>query len=470
VRRSQLPLPCCALIFLLACANLSANAQTQLAPELHAQIDKIATDALAKTGVPSASVAVVKQGQIAYVKAYGDARLEAHTPAAPEMRYSIGSISKQFTATAILLLQEKGKLSRDDKVAKFIPDLTRANEVTIRQLLSHTSGYQDYWPQDYVMPMMLQPVTAQRILDVWARKPLDFDPGTKWQYSNTNYVIAGVIVEKASGMPLLQLLQTKVFTPLAMKSVFNTDQARLGATDPTGYLRYALGPLRPAPKEGQGWLFAAGELAMTAEDLARWDISIIDQRVLKPASYHELETEVLLRNGLGTGYGLGVDVGAVAGHRALSHSGEVSGFTADNIVFPDEGVAVVVLTNQDAASAAGAIANAVAPLLLATDDPAAPQKLEQARKIFDGLQHGTIDRALFTDNANSYFSEQALKDFQSSLGPLGTPQEFAQVSQRLRGGMTLRVYRVKFAQQTLRAWTFEMPDGKLEQYQVAPQS
>ena len=166
----------------------------------------------------------MKNGQVVYVKAYGDARLDPKTPATPDMRYSIGSISKQFTATAILLLQEQGKLSLDDKVAKFIPNLTRANEVTIRQLLSHTSGYQDYWPQDYVMPMMLKPVTAQKILDGWARNPLDFEPGTKWQYSNTNYVIAGVIVEKVSGMPLLQFLSQKVFTPLGMKSVMNIDQ------------------------------------------------------------------------------------------------------------------------------------------------------------------------------------------------------------------------------------------------------
>ena len=162
-------------------------------------------------------------------------------------------------------------------------------------------------------------------------------------------------------------------------------------------------------------------------------------------------------------------MGTEAGHRALSHGGEVSGFTAENIVFPDERVAVVVLTNQDAAGAAGEIAHGIAPLLLATDDPATPQKLEQARKIFDGLQHGTIDRSLFTDNANSYFSEQALKDFASGLAPLGTPQEFIQVHQGLRGGMTLRVYRIKFAQKILRAWTYEMPDGKLEQYQVAEQ-
>jgi CubicO group peptidase (beta-lactamase class C family) len=457
------------IVLILACAAFPARAQAQLSSDVREKIDKLAQEALAKTGVPSASVAVVKNSQIVYLKAYGDARLEPRSTATPEMRYSIGSISKQFTAAAVLLLQEQGKLSLDDKVARFIPDLTRANEVTIRQLLSHTSGYQDYWPQDYVFPMMLQPVTAQKILDLWARKPLDFDPGTKWQYSNTNYVIAGVIVEKASGMPLLQFLREKIFTPLEMKSVTNIDQEKLGETDPTGYMRYALGPLRPAPKEGKGWLFAAGELAMPAQDLARWDISIIERKLLKPSSYQEFETETILKNGVGAHYGLGVDVGTEAGHRYLSHSGEVSGFTAENIIFPEERVAVAVLTNQDAAGAAGRIARGIAPLLMATEDPATTQKLEQARKIFDGLQHGMIERGLFTDNANSYFSEQALKDFASGLASLGTPLEFNQVFQGLRGGMTLRVYRVRFAQKTLRAWTYEMPDGKLEQYQIAEQ-
>jgi D-alanyl-D-alanine carboxypeptidase len=461
-------LPCLVVVIILISPTFRASARAQLSAELQQKIDKLAADTLAKTGVPSASVAIVKDGQIAYIHAYGDARLEPKTPAKPEMRYSIGSISKQFTAASILLLQEQGKLSLDDKVSKFIPDLTRANEVTIRQLLSHTSGYQDYWPQDYVMPMMLQPVTAQKILDLWARKPLDFDPGTKWQYSNTNYVIAGVIIEKVSGEPLLQFLQEKVFTPLGMKSVANTDQQKLGDTDPTAYLRYGLGPLRPAPKEGKGWLFAAGELAMPAEDLAKWDISIIDQKLMKPASYHDFETEVVLKNGVGTRYGLGVDVDMEAGHRTLSHGGEVSGFTAQNTVFPDERAAIVVLTNQDAVGAAGNIARGVAPLLLASDDPATPEKLAQAQKIFEGLQHGTVDRSLFTDNANSYFSEQALKDFASGLGPLGAPKEFQEIHHGLRGGMKLRVYAIKFSNQTLRAWTYEMPDGKLEQYQIAP--
>jgi D-alanyl-D-alanine carboxypeptidase len=455
-----------ALVLLVA---PSIAAQGQLSQETKDAIDKLANETLTKTGVPSASLTVVKEGQIVYVKAYGDARLEPRTPAGPDMRYSIGSISKQFTAAAILLLQEQGKLSLDDKVSKFIPDLTRANEVTIRQLLSHTSGYQDYWPQDYVMPMMLKPITAQKILDIWARKPLDFEPGTKWQYSNTNYVIAGLIIEKASGMPMLQFLQQRVFTPLGMKGVANIDQEKLGDTDAVGYLRYGLGPLRPSPKEGSGWLFAAGELAMPAQELAKWDISLIDGKLLKPASYREMETEVQLKNGLGTRYGLGLSVGMEAGHRAVSHGGEVSGFTAENVVFPEDRVAVAVLSNQDAAGASSTIAHGIVPMLFDVDDPTTPAKTEQARKILEGLVHGTIDRSLFTSNANAYFSDQALKDFAAGLEPLGALQDFNQISKGLRGGMTLRVYRAKFAQRNLRVWTYEMPDGKLEQYQIAPQ-
>jgi len=457
--------------FFIFTLSIVGGTQAQTLPaDLIEKIDKVATDTLARTGVPSASIAVVKDGQIAYVKAYGDARLEPKTPATPQMRYSIGSISKQFTAAAILLLQEQGKLSLDDKVAKYVPDLTRGNEVTIRHLLSMTSGYQDFWPQDYVMPGMLKPTTAQQIMDIWAKKPLDFDPGTKWQYSNTNYVIAGVIVEKVARMPLLQLLQQRVFAPLGIKSTFDTDSGPLTENDPRGYLRFALGPLRPAPKEGKGWMFAAGELAMTAEDLARWDLSVINQTVLKPASYREMQSDVLLKNGLDTHYGLGVDVNSQGGHRAISHGGEVSGFTATNTIFPDDRAAVVVLTNQDAASASGAIAGGIGQLLFATNDPATPAKLEQAKKIFADLQQGKIDRSLFTDNANFYFSEAALKDFQAGLGSLGTPQSFTQASQGLRGGMTLRVYIIRFPQRVLRAWTYEMLDGRLEQYQIAAQN
>jgi CubicO group peptidase (beta-lactamase class C family) len=454
------------VVFCLGAVAGWAQTPSLLTPELEGRIDRIAQEALAQTGVPSASVAVVKDGQIAYVHAYGTARLEPATPARPEMRYSIGSISKQFTAAAVLMLAEQHKLSLDDTVSKYVPHLTRGGQVTIRQLLSHTSGYQDYWPQDYVPPFMTQPVTAEKIMDLWARKPLDFDPGTKWQYSNTNYVIAGVIVEKVSGQRLLDFLQERIFSPLGMQGVDNIDLHQLPQTDATGYMRYALGPLRVAPKEGPGWLFAAGELAMPASELAKWDISIFSRRLLRPESYKEMETEVKLKDGGGTGYGLGLQVGAVGGHRVLRHGGEVSGFTAQNVVFPDDNLAIVVLTNQDAAAASGLIARRVGDLLVAPQNPAAAAKLQQARAIFSGLQQGKIDRSQLTDNANAYFTAQALQDFAASLGPLGDPQGFVQTGERNRGGMTFRAYRASFTRQVLSITIFEMPDGKLEQYLV----
>jgi CubicO group peptidase (beta-lactamase class C family) len=456
------------VIAFIAIAAVTAVLQAQELPaDMRASIDKAAADILAKNGVPSASVAVVRDGKIAYEHAYGLANLETKLAASPQMRYSIGSISKQFTSAALLMLAEEGKLSLDDKVIRWLPDLTRAGDVTIRQILSMTSGYQDFWPQDYVMPMMLQPVTAPEIAAGWAKKPLDFEPGAKWQYSNTNYVIAGMIAEKVAGMPLLDYLQKRVFVPLHMTTVSNTDAAPLGPEDPMRYLRYALGPLRPAPKEGRGWMFAAGELAMTAHDLALWDISMIDQTILKPSSYRAMQTEVELNNGVGSRYGLGVSIGTSDGRRVISHGGEVSGFTARNEVYPDDHVAIVVLTNMDATSTPEQIASSISKTIFASTDPATPKTTDQMRKIFDELQKGRIDRSQFTSNANAYFDEQAVKDFAASLGPLGTPQEFVQAGQSLRGGMTLRRYRIKFPTKTLRLTTFIMPDGKIEQYQVA---
>jgi CubicO group peptidase (beta-lactamase class C family) len=450
---------------LLACVGAHAQAVNTIDPALQGRIDHIAAQVLEQTGVPSASVAVVKGGKLAYTQAYGKARLDPSLAATPEMRYSIGSISKQFTAAAILLLQEDGKLNLDDAVGKYVPGLTRGNEVTIRQILSHTSGYQDYWPEDYVMTPMLKAESAQQILDTWAKKPLDFEPGTQWQYSNTNYVIAGRIVEQITGQPLMELLTRRIFRPLGMKSVWNSDETKLTQADATAYYRRALGPLRVAPKEGRGWMFAAGELAMTAHDLALWDESLIAQSVLKPESYKQMFTEVKLKDGKGTHYGLGVDVRDRDGHRSIEHSGEVSGFVADNVVLVDDGMAVVVLTNQDAVGAASTIARLAAPVILGTVGTDAEK---QALAIFRELQQGRIDRSLLAPNLSDYFTAEALADFQSSLVPLGEPLSFRQTGESLRGGMTFRGFDIVYPGKRLRLTTYTYPDGKLEQYLIAP--
>jgi D-alanyl-D-alanine carboxypeptidase len=412
---------------------------------------------------------VVQGGRVAYVKAYGMARLKPEMKAEPGMQYSIGSISKQFTATVVLMLAQDGKLKLDDPVGRFLPELTRANEVTIRQVLSMTSGYQDFWPEDYVMTSMMKPATPQEILDVWAKKPLDFEPGTQWQYSNTNYVIAGRIAEIAGGKPLIEQLQERIFRPLKMTGVFNSDASRLPASDPTGYYQHALGPLRPAPQEGQGWMFAAGELAMPASDLALWNISLMDRSLLAPASYDEMFTEVKLKDGKGTGYGLGLDVGVQDGHRFVAHGGEVSGFVSQNSVYPDDKTAVTVLTNEDASGGAAILAGKITALLLGpvSDDGTAAAE-RRALEIFKGLQMGKLDRSQLTAFCDAYFTQEAVDDFASSLKPLGTPISFMQTGSSKRGGMIFRSFRVSFPGKQVRVTTFEMPDGKLEQYLVIP--
>ena len=259
-----------------------------------------------------------------------------------------------------------------------------------------------------------------------------------------------------------------------MTGVFNSDASRLPANDPTGYYQHALGPLRPAPQEGQGWMFAAGELAMPASDLALWNISMMNRTLLSPASYEEMFTEVKLKDGKGSAYGLGVDLGTRNGHRYIEHSGEVSGFVSENIVFPDDKVAITVLTNEDASSAASALGRRIAPLVLgggsgvsAASGEATPAE-KRARDIFMGLQDGKLDRSQLTPFCDAYFTAEAVGDFAASLKPLGVPTSFKQTGESKRGGMTFRVFSVSFPTKQVRVTVYEMPDGKLEQYLVIP--
>jgi CubicO group peptidase (beta-lactamase class C family) len=252
-----------------------------------------------------------------------------------------------------------------------------------------------------------------------------------------------------------------------MDSVVDFDQGGLTGGDPAGYVRYALGPLRPAPKEGKGWMFAAGHLAMTAADLARWDAAFIDGTVPGPAVSRALTQEVVLASGAGSGYGLGVGIDLKGDRRIISHGGEVSGFTAENRVYPEDRAAIVVLTNQDAVDAASTIADRIEDLIFVSASPADAQMLARVTSILEGLRKGRIDRSLFTPNANDYFSEQALKDIGASLKRLGALREIKPVRQGLRGGFTTRVYRAVLGKKTMRIVTRALPDGTIEQYMLS---
>ncbi len=448
--------------FALATLLLAGTAHAApLTPSQTAAIDAAATQALAATGVPAASIAVVRDGAIVYTHAYGQQR--AGQPATVEARYKIASISKQFTAAAILLLAEDGKLSLDDPVSKYLPDLTRARDVKVRQLLSHTSGYRDYWPQDFMFVDMQAPATPGHILDKWAKQPLDFEPGARWQYSNTGYVAAGQIVEKVSGQPLMAFLKARIFDRLDMHVV--DQDTGLTSADPLGYQRFAIGPVRIESQPAPGWLYAAGGLAMTASDLARWDISVIDQSVMKPASYAEQQRAVLLTNGTSSNYGLGVDVETVKGHRRISHGGEAAGYLSGNRIYPDEKAAIVVLDNADFGNAQTAIADAIEKVLFAdTGDTS------RALAVYRALREGHVDRAAFTANGNFYLTATAIADYQASLASLGEPKSITRDSSTLRGGLTAERYTLDFGTRklTIMLRAEPGPNGRIEQFSVYP--
>ncbi len=436
------------------------------------QIEAAAGKIVTESGLPSASVGIAQNGKPVYAHAFGLARLQPAVPATPAMAYPIGSISKQFTATAILLLQQDGKLTLDDPVAKFFPQLTRAGEITIRNLLTHTSGYQDYAPQDYTIPRWLKPEDPLEIVEEFAGKPLDFDPGTQWQYSNTNFELAALIVQKASGMPFAHFLRTRVLEPAHLEGVLNlnTDRNQLQVT---GYMRNALAPLRPAAMEASGWYFGDADLAMPVRSLVTWDLTFVNQSLLTPASYHQMVTPFILKNGTDTHYGLGIFVRTLNGELEIEHSGEVGGFVAENIVLPAQGIAISVLTNQEASGAAGEIGQALLPIILKASKAARPSDTAanaftpKLQAILGGLLQGKIDRSLFTPDASAYFNADALRDFQSSLAPLGKLQDVTLEQSALRGGMTFGSYQANFADGTkLRLTVYLEPDGKIEQLLV----
>jgi D-alanyl-D-alanine carboxypeptidase len=227
---------------------------------------------------------------------------------------------------------------------------------------------------------------------------------------------------------------------------------------------------------------AVPRLAMPADDLALWDLSLINQSLLSPASYREMFTDVNLKDGTSSGYGLGVFVGNHHGYRNIWHDGVVTGFTATNVISPDQRMAVVVLTNQDNCSASGSVAWPVADALMgepvmprmdlmakraATVAPALSTPTERrAFEIFRGLQQSTLDRTQLTALCSAYFTAEAIDDFARSLKPLGMPLFFAQDDEEKRGGMTFRSFSVHFPGRELGITTFEEPDGKLEQYLV----
>jgi D-alanyl-D-alanine carboxypeptidase len=458
-------------IALAAFALPAAAAAQQLTPLELTAIDTAVTESLKESGAPSASVAVVRGGQLVLSRAWGKPS-ETLTEPDPNLPFQIASNSKQFLAALLLMLENEGKLDLDDPVVKWLPEIPHADRYTVRQLLSHTSGLQDYWPQDYLFTAMERAAAPMDIVRRWGMKPLDYEPGTRWQYSNTGYVVAGIIAEKAGGKPLWQQFEERIFAPLGIHP--HPVDATNGPAFPQGYHRYALGPVRPARPPAPGWLWAAGELAMTAAELAEWNIARIERSLLPREDWEEMERPVRLADRTATAYGLGVSTRTAGGRRIVDHGGASVGFFSQNSIWVDDGLAITVLTNGDFGNAEDAITRKVAEIVVppsAQAETGEAPRTEQAQVALLELVAGTFTPARFTENAQFYFTAEVRGDYQQSLSELGALTKFEPTrAPRLRGGFVNRVFRASFEKRSLVVSTYAEPgtEGRWEQFIVMP--
>ena len=414
------------------------------------------------------SVGVMQDGKVVLARGYGVRSLEARDSVTPQTMFAVGSVTKQFTCSAVLLLAQEKKLSLDDRVARYMPQLTRAGDITLLELGQHVSGYRDYYPLDFVDQEMLKPQSAESIIAEYAKRPLDFDPGTRWSYSNTNFLILGKVVEKVSGQPFGDFLTQRFFTPLGMSNT-RFDPARGDHRMAIGYTSFALSAPIPATPEGAGWAGAAGAIWSTPTDLLAWDLSLLDRKVLTEDSYRTLTTARRLADGRSTGYGCGESVSDQGDAVVIRHGGAVSGFLAQNTFIPATRSAVVLLTNSDYAPLGDIDRAIVERLVPKVDVPEihGPPALDAARAFLTALQQGQVDRTTLGDDFNAFLTPELLISARSSLGRLGKITDLRVENTVERGGMEVTVLKFKIGQSGAQAYMYRTPDGKIQELLIA---
>ena len=327
-----------------------AAAQAPTDDALIARIDDLAAKELAKPGAVGLSVAVARGDRVIHEKGYGKADLELGVPATDANVFRIASVTKQFTAAAIVRLAEQGKLALDDDITKHIDYPTHDRTITIRHLLTHTSGIKNYTDVPGFFETVSHDLPPERVLDPVRDLPLDFEPGTKWSYSNTNYHLLGMIIEKVTGVPYARHVQEELFTPL------NLRRTRYDvATDIISGRARGYGVINGAPVNASYLSmtipYAAGGLLSSAGDLARWQIALRDGKVVSKESYRQMTTPAKLSDGSSAPYGFGLFMSDVDGHPNLMHEGGIPGFNAILVYFTNEQLTIAVISNSPAASA-----------------------------------------------------------------------------------------------------------------------
>jgi D-alanyl-D-alanine carboxypeptidase len=296
---------------------------------------------------PGAAVIVVRRGEVLFRKGYGMANLELGVKIKPEMVFRLGSITKQFTAVSILMLQHQGKLNVHNEITRFLPDFpVSGRRITIEHLLTHTSGIKSYTDMPEWLPLWRKDMSLDELITLFKNQPFDFEPGEQFRYNNSGYILLGAIIEKVSGMPYADFVQKNIFDALGMSHTLYDQTERILTGRVAGYSKGTQGYIN-APYLSMFQPYAAGSLASSVDDLALWDAALYLDRLLPPTDLATAFMPFKLNNGDPTGYGYGWGISEYAGQTFIEHGGGINGFTTGGVRVPDEKVYVAVLTNLD---------------------------------------------------------------------------------------------------------------------------
>ena len=405
-------------------------------------IDRV-FDAYRGTNVPGCAVGVSRDGRIVLERAYGMANLETGTPIEPGTIFHVASVSKQFTAAAIMLLARDGKLSLDDDIRKHLPEIRDyGTKITIRHLLQHTSGLRDQWDLLALARGRFEEnrITEADVLDIVPRqKALNFAPGTEYMYSNTGYTLAAVIVKRVSGKSLRDFAHERIFAPLGMtKTHFHDDYTMIVPGRAWAYAPRGSGFRASVPNYDT---YGATSLFTTVGDLLKWEANFDSMRVGDAAIFREMQTPGLLLSGDTTGYGLGLSVSRYRGARAIGHGGADAGYRSFLVRYPEHKLAIALACNTSAANT-GALANRIADVYLGTalasSTPAAhPQGITLP------VEDLRARAGVYFSPERVQFAELVVRDGKLLLGRAGNNQLIPLAPNRFRGatGETEYVFR-----------------------------
>jgi CubicO group peptidase (beta-lactamase class C family) len=385
-----------------------------------AAMDEVAAP-IYKPDAPGAAIIVVKNGQVIFRKGYGLANIELNVPIRPEMVFRLCSVTKQFTAVAIMMLVEQGKLSLNDDITKFFPDYpTGGKKIMIENLLSHTSGIKDYieklWPQS-----MRQDLKLERLIDAFKNDGLKFEPGTKVSYSNSNYIILGAIIEKLSGKEYRRFIEENIFKPLGMKHSYYEGIQELIPNRVSGYLK-SEGAFFNAPYISTNQLYAAGALCSSVDDLALWDAAVYSDKLLKQSSWERIFTPYKLANGETSDYAFGWVISRFQGRTIASHGGGVFGSRAWVMRVPEDHVYVAILANDSSAETQPEIvARRLAAIVIAKplSDPKIVKLDAKLLDAYVGKYQGSDSDTLTVRREVDRLVAQGTEDPEYELFPIG---------------------------------------------------